>query len=158
MDGEFVICGEGWQLERMRNLAARRGLARRFEFRGWLAPGQLARELAEASLVALPSIWPEPFGLIGIEAHAAGRPVVASATGGIGDWLEDGVSGLLAPPGDPGVLALRLNELLADPGRGREMGEAGRRSVAKRFSRRHHVEAILDAYRAARLRWEDSPR
>ena len=53
----------------------------------------------------MPSLWPEPFGLVGIEALAAGRPVVASATGGIGDWLEDGVGGLMVPPGDPGALA-----------------------------------------------------
>jgi glycosyltransferase involved in cell wall biosynthesis len=156
VDAEFVICGEGWQLERMRALAMRRGVAERFEFRGWLAPGQLSRELAEASLVVLPSVWPEPFGLIGIEAHAAGRPVVASATGGTGDWLEDGVSGLLVAPGEPRELAAKLNELLADPGRRRLMGEAGRRNVAERFSRRRHVEAILDAYRAAGLRWKRS--
>lgn len=156
VEAEFVVCGEGWQLERMQALALRLGVAARFEFRGWLSADQLARELAMASVVALPSLWPEPFGLVGIEAHAAGRPVIASATGGVGDWLEDGVSGLLAAPGDPRALAAKLNELLDDPARRRLMGEAGRRSVAERFSKRRHVEAILDAYRAARLRWERS--
>ena len=154
VDGEFVVCGDGWQLERMQALALRLGVVARFDFRGWLEPEDLARELAEASVVVLPSVWPEPFGLVGIEAHAAGRPVIASATGGVGDWLEDGVSGLLAAPGDPRELAAKLNELLADPERRRLMGEAGRRSVAERFSKRRHVEAVLDAYRCARLRWE----
>ncbi len=102
----------------------------------------------------MPSVWPEPFGLVGIEALAAGRPAVASATGGMGDWLEDGVSGLLAAPGDATDLAAKLNELLADPGRQRVLGEAGRERVAARFSRRHHVAAILDAYGAARSSWQ----
>ena len=158
VEAEFVICGEGWQLERMRALAGRLGVAHRFDFRGWLAPDQLALELAEASLVALPSLWPEPFGLIGIEAHAAVRPVIASAVGGVGDWLEDGISGLLVAPGDAGALAVKLNELLGDPDRRRLMGEAGRRSVTERFSKRHHVAAILDAYREAALRWERTSR
>ena len=156
VEAEFVICGEGWQLERMRALAGRLGVAGRVDFRGWLAPDQLARELAEAAVVALPSVWPEPFGLVGIEAQAAGLPVVASATGGVEDWLEDGVSGLLCTPGEPRELAAKLNQLLADPVRRRMMGEAGRRSVAERFSKLRHVEAILDAYRAAMLRWEST--
>jgi len=155
VEAEFLICGEGWQLEQLRTLAARMGVADRVEFRGWLAADELARELAEASVVAVPSVWPEPFGLVGIEALSAGRPVVASATGGVGDWLEDGVSGLLAAPGDPTDLGVKLNRLLADPARQREMGEAGRRSVAARFSKSHHVEAVLDAYRAAACSWRE---
>jgi glycosyltransferase involved in cell wall biosynthesis len=157
VDGEFVVCGDGWQLPRLRALAGRLGVEERFAFKGWLDAGELARELSEASVLAMPSVWPEPFGLVGIEAHAAGRPVVASATGAIGDWLSDGVSGLLVRPADPGELARALNELLADPARRREMGQAGRANVAERFSPERHVSAILEAYRRARGTWEASP-
>jgi glycosyltransferase involved in cell wall biosynthesis len=153
VDAEFVVCGEGWQLDAMRRLAHELGVGRRVEFRGWLASEELAHELGEASVVVLPSVWPEPFGLVGIEAHAAGRPVVASATGGIPDWLEDGESGLLARPGDPEDLAQKLTLLLDDPLRQRAMGEAGRANVAVRFSPQAHIEAIIDAYRAARATW-----
>jgi glycosyltransferase involved in cell wall biosynthesis len=153
VDAEFVVCGEGWQLEAMRRLAHELGVDERVEFRGWLASEELARELGEASVVVLPSVWPEPFGLVGIEAHAAARPVVASATGGIPDWLEDGKSGLLARPGDPEDLAQKLTLLLDDPARQRAMGEAGQTNVAVRFSPQAHVEAILEAYRAARTAW-----
>lgn len=152
---ELVVCGEGWQLDSMRRLAARLGAAQRIDFRGWLAPERLADELARCSLLAMPSVWPEPFGLVGIEALAAGRPVVASATGGIPDWLADGVSGLLCAPGSPRALAGALGELLADPERRRRMGEAGRRSVAERFTAEHHVRGILDAYAAARSHWRE---
>jgi glycosyltransferase involved in cell wall biosynthesis len=150
VEAEFVVCGDGRRLEAMRRLARRLGVAERVRFTGWLDGAQLAEELASASVLALPSLWPEPFGLVGIEAHAAGRPVVASATGGIADWLEDGVSGMTVPAGDVSRLAAALNELLADPDRRHAMGEAGRRSVAARFSPERHIEALGAAYRAAR--------
>ena len=154
VDGEFVICGDGWQSAAMRKLARRLGVADRVAFRGWLTAEELAEELAQASVVALPSLWPEPFGLVGIEAFSAGRPVVASATGGVFDWLEDGVSGILVPPGDVPALGRALNELLDDPERQRAMGAAGREAVASRFSRERHVAELVKAYRAARSSWQ----
>jgi glycosyltransferase involved in cell wall biosynthesis len=153
VDGEFIVCGDGWRLGAMLRLAERLGVQDRVHFRGWLGAEDLARELADASVVVLPSIWPEPFGLVGIEAFAAGRPVIASATGGVGDWLEDGISGLCVRPGDARELARALNELLADPARQQAMGAAGRQAVADRFSRAHHVRALTDAYQSARSIW-----
>jgi glycosyltransferase involved in cell wall biosynthesis len=153
VDGEFVICGDGRQLEAMRRLALRSGVQKRVTFKGWLNPEQLAQEFANASVVVMPSLWPEPFGLVGIEALAAGRPVIASATGGIEEWLDDGVSGLYVEPGNVGELARALNELLADPDRQSRMGTAGRDAVNKRFSPARHVTGILDAYASARTTW-----
>jgi len=151
--GEFVVCGEGRRLAAMRGLASALDVADRVHFRGWLSAAELARELAEASVVVLPSLWPEPFGLVGIEAFSAGRPVVASDTGGVRDWLDDGVSGVLVPPGDVGALAHALDQLLADPERRRAMGAAGRETVATRFSRERHVASLLEGYRSARSSW-----
>jgi glycosyltransferase involved in cell wall biosynthesis len=156
VEGEFVLCGEGWQLDAMRKLAARLGVAARIRFAGWLGAEELAQELADASIVVVPSRWPEPFGLVGIEALAAGRPVIATSTGGIGDWLTDGVSGLCVPPGDARALALALTELLDDPERQRVMGAAGRETVAARFSAERHVAALLEAYRAAISSWQSA--
>jgi glycosyltransferase involved in cell wall biosynthesis len=154
VEAEFVICGEGKHLESLRRLARRLGVDERVTFTGWLGAEQLARELAEASVVAIPSLWPEPFGMIGIEAFAAGRPVVASATGGVGDWLEHGRSGLCVPAGDVGALAGALSQLLADPARQREMGAAGRIAVGERFTEERHVAALLDAYETATRTWQ----
>jgi glycosyltransferase involved in cell wall biosynthesis len=156
VDAQFVVCGDGWQLEAMRKLARKLGVEERVRFTGWLAPERLARELAEASVVAMPSLWPEPFGLVGIEANAAGRPVVASATGGVRDWLKDGVNGLLVEPGDPRALAAALERLLADPDRQAEMGKAGRAIVAARFTPERHVDALVQAYAQARASWEST--
>ncbi len=154
VEGEFVICGDGWRLRALERMARRLGVERRVSFRGWLGAEDLAEELAQASVVVVPSLWPEPFGLVGIEAFAAGRPVVASATGGIPDWLEDGIGGVLVPPGDAPALALALNELLSDPERQRTMGAAGRELVARRFTAASHVEALVDAYSVARENWQ----
>ena len=101
----------------------------------------------------MPSLWPEPFGLVGIEGFAAGRPAIASATGGIPDWLEDGVNGLCVRPGHAGDLARALNELLSDASLGQAMGAAGRRSVSARFNAERHLRLLLDAYRRAGARW-----
>ena len=152
VDAEFVICGGGRQLEAMRELAAGLGVDDRIRFTGWLEPDELAGELAAASVVVVPSLWPEPFGLVGIEALAAGRPVIASATGGILDWLEDAV-GLRVRPGDATELADALRRLLSEPERQRAMGAAGRRLVAERFSPERHVQALTDAYGRARRDW-----
>jgi glycosyltransferase involved in cell wall biosynthesis len=156
VEAEFVICGSGRRLEALRRLAARLGVEARVSFTGWLAAEQLAAELAEASVVAIPSLWPEPFGLVGIEALSAGRPVVASATGGVEDWLEHGRTGLCVPPGDVQALADALAELLGDPERQQQMGAAGRTAVGERFTESRHVEALLDAYDSAERHWEQA--
>ncbi len=154
VEGEFVICGEGFQAQAMRELAQRLGVERRVHFRGWLDEQELAQELADASVVAVPSLWPEPFGLVGIEALAAGRPVIASATGGIGEWLHEGRTGMSVRPGDPKALARALGELLGDPARQHSMGLAGKQLVEARFSPERHVEALVRAYGSARSAWE----
>ncbi len=153
VDAELVICGDGRRAGALRELARHLGVQQRVSFKGWLAADELAEELANASVVAIPSLWPEPFGLVGIEALAAGRPVVASATGGVRDWLEDGRTGVLVRPGDPGDLARALEELLNDPQRQQTMGLAGQRTVAERFTRERHVVALLECLRAARATW-----
>lgn len=154
VDAEFVVCGDGRELEPTREQALREGVGERVRFRGWLGAEELAGELADASLVVLPSLWPEPFGLVGIEAFAAGRPAVASATGGVGDWLEHGVNGLGVAPGDVDGLVLALDELLADPERQRLMGAAGRETVSRRFSAEAHLAVLLEGYERARTTWE----
>lgn len=75
----------------------------------------------------VPSRWAEPFGLVPIEAASAGRPVVATRTGGLVEVVEDGVTGLLVPPGDPSALAGAIRRLLDDPRAALEMGRAARR-------------------------------
>jgi glycosyltransferase involved in cell wall biosynthesis len=69
-------------------------------FAGWLASAQKTEAMRQADLLAVPSLWPEPFGLVGIEAGCFALPAVGYATGGIPDWLIGGRTGEIAP-GDP---------------------------------------------------------
>ena len=88
----------------------------------------------------------EGLGTSLLDAMAFGRPVVATAAGGIPEAVVDGVTGRLVPVGDPGALATALLEVIADPARGREMGAAGRRRFLERFTDDRMVENTLRVY------------
>jgi glycosyltransferase involved in cell wall biosynthesis len=100
---------------------------------------------ARAAVVACPSRR-EGFGMACAEAMAYGRPVVASAVGGLLDLVVDGETGLLVPPGDVRALRAALERLLGDADLRRRLGSAARRRVAERFSWAAPTEATLAAY------------
>jgi glycosyltransferase involved in cell wall biosynthesis len=112
---------------------------------GFVPPEELARLYRRAAVVACPS-HREGFGVACLEAMAHGRPVVASAVGGLLDLVVDGETGILVPPRD--VLALReaLQRLLSDPELRRRMGEAGRARAAERFSWEAVTRETLEVY------------
>jgi glycosyltransferase involved in cell wall biosynthesis len=89
----------------------------------------------------VPSVWPEPFGQVALEAMVTGRPVVASSTGGLADVVVNGETGILVPPGDVAALREALRTLLDDPERRARMGEAGRRR-ARHFT----VSTVTDRF------------
>lgn len=89
--------------------------------------GEVMGAWNHSALGVVPSIWPEPFGQVAIEAMICGRPVVASAIGGLRDAVVDGETGLLVPPGNPQALRDALCTLLDNPAQRRRMGEAARR-------------------------------
>jgi glycosyltransferase involved in cell wall biosynthesis len=98
--------------------------------------------LAEAMLAVVPSVWPEAFGLAAAEAMAASLPVIASRVGGLPEVVEDGVTGLLVPPGDPQALARALATLLADPQLRLTMGRAGRARAERLFDLRSWTDKV----------------
>ena len=98
-----------------------------------------------ADVVVYPSIAPEPFGLVPVEAMAAGKPVIATRTGGIPESVLDGETGLLVAPNCPDALADALQHLFADPPLSRRMGKAGRRRVLAHFDLHRYLDT-LDAW------------
>jgi glycosyltransferase involved in cell wall biosynthesis len=144
----LLVAGEGWDRLRCERLAHDRGIAERVEFLGHLDASGVRETFARAHVVAVPSRWPEPFGIVGLEAMAVGRPVVASGVGGIPEWLDDWGTGILVPPGDSAALAEAIESLLADPARAEELGAEGHRKV-ERFSPESHVERLLSVYERA---------
>jgi glycosyltransferase involved in cell wall biosynthesis len=115
---------------------------------GMLPHDELLRAYGRASVVAVPSRR-EGFGVVCAEAMAHGRPVVASAVGGLLDLVEDGVSGLLVPPRDPVALRAALTRLLDDAELRGAMGAAARERIRRHFSWPVWQEAVLGAYAEA---------
>lgn len=101
--------------------------------RGFVPHDELAALYERAAVVACPS-HREGFGVVCAEAMAHGRPVVASAVGGLLDLVVDGETGLLVPPGDVQALRAALERLLGDAGLRKRMGEAARKRIRERFS------------------------
>lgn len=138
----------GWE-ERARAARARDSRLD-FSFAGWLERGPVADLFERADLLALPSIWPEPFGLVGIEAGLRGTPTAAFRVGGISEWLTDGINGRLAP-GDPPTalgLAAAIAKCLSDPAEHARLSRNAR-ETALRFSGERHLEELSSILREA---------
>ncbi len=133
--------------EEMTGLAARLGIADGLLATGWLAGDELRAAYRVADVVATPSLCFESFGLINLEAMAAGRPVVASMWGGPADVVVDGVTGFLVNPVQVDSLANRLLQLLQDPELSRRFGEAGRRRAQEVFGMEAAIDSSLSVYR-----------
>ena len=127
------ILGEGNHRAHCEKLAVKLGLADRVHFKGFVPQEELKSYYLDCSLFTVSSVWPEPFGMTGPEAMHFGLPVVAFDAGGIGEWLVDGHNGYLVPWMDLASYANRIEELLLNKERGREMGERGREWVNQRY-------------------------
>jgi glycosyltransferase involved in cell wall biosynthesis len=144
-----VVAGTGPAEAWLREKARAEGLAERVHFTGWLESGAIETLYARADLVVCPSVWDEPFGLVGIEAYAHGKPVVAFDVGGIPEWLLDGETGFLVPRKDTGAMAAAIDRLLADSALRARLGAAGRDLERTRFSRERHLDAFEAVLRSA---------
>jgi glycosyltransferase involved in cell wall biosynthesis len=142
----LVVAGDGPQRPALARLAGALGVGTRVQFLGQLSTPELAQEYLTAAVVVVPSLWPEPLGMVGPEALSFARPVVGSGVGGMGEWLMDAVTGLVAPAGDPVALSRQVNRLLDDPALARRLGRAGRQLIEQRFSVGHHVDALLRVF------------
>ena len=133
---ELVVAGDGYNRKNVEEHLKRTGVAEeRVIFDGYVDSQERLQSLYQsAAVVAIPSLWPEPFGIVGLEALKQGKPVVAFDVGGIREWLSDGNVGLLADPGDARDLAAKLLQLLRDPARRRRLGLSGRKHVRENFS------------------------
>src|SRR2546425_4595012 len=144
----LTIVGEDWGgVAMLRSLARALGVERQIIFTGALPRDEVIQAYASADIFVLPSLF-EPFGIVLLEAMAAGLPVVASAVGGIVDVVADGKTGLLVPPGKPLALAAGLEQLVSDSSlRARMAGEARRRVSG--YSWDLIVPRVVEVYREA---------
>ena len=150
-DLHFIIAGEDSSAQKEHLLAlqvliAEVGLEKRIHHFGWLDD---IAELYCAIDIFVSASHSESFGLAMAEAMASGTPVVATATDGASEIIEDGVTGLLVSIGDADSLAGSVAGLLGDEKRRQKLAEAGRLSVGERFSLERMVEATEQVYRKA---------
>jgi rhamnosyl/mannosyltransferase len=145
---ELVIVGDGPLRGELETQARRNGLLGRVRFTGDLPDKELRQEVRRARALVLPSVQPsETFGLVQLEAMAAGLPVISTRLPtGVAEVNLDGVTGRVVPPGEVGALANVLAEVLAHPAQARRWGEAGRRRVRERYTRDTMVTRLESWY------------
>ncbi len=143
-DAHLVVVGDGELRSDLERQARELRVADRVHFTGWRR--DIPQVIAELDVVALTSRNERtPVSLI--EAHAGAKAAVATDVGGVRSVVLHEETGLIVPPGDAGAVASALERLLADPGRARGMGAAGRRHVTARFGQERLIEDIRALYR-----------
>ena len=143
---ELRLVGEDWGGLAVVERATRdRALAGSVHALGVVPRAALVGEMLRADVLVLPSTF-EPFGIVLLEAMAAGLPVIASRVGGIPEIVSDGETGILVRPGDPAELRDAIERLRSDRSVGLRMGAAGRRQV-ERYSWRRIGPQFLDLFR-----------
>jgi glycosyltransferase involved in cell wall biosynthesis len=137
----LAVAGDGPDRPRLEADCRRLGVPA--EFLGWVEADRRTNEMRSADVLLVPSVWPEPFGLVGIEAGCVGLPAAAFAAGGVPDWLDPGVSGELAPADPPaaaGLAAAVVRAVAADSHRHRLA--AGAWEAAGRFTPAAHLARL----------------
>ena len=145
---EAVVVGDGPLLSEAVHEVAAHGLSRRVTFAGAVNADVLRGHYETCSFLAMPSLIPESFGMVGVEAMSFGKPVVAFGAGGIHEWLEDKVNGLMVEHGDVKQFAGKLDLLLKDGPLRRRLGSAGFAAVKARFGVDHHADRLVELYEA----------
>lgn len=150
VDARLLVCGAGPKLREYKRFVGLRGI-RDVEFLGRVSDKEKVRYFASADIFCAPNTGQESFGIVLLEAMAAGVPIVASDIHGFKRVVERNVQGLLVEPRNPRALAAALYTLARDPDLRHEMGDAGR-ARAPEFSWDRVTERIVDFYYETRER------
>ncbi len=145
---KLYIAGKGPYQPELAELAQSQGVADRVIFVGYVNDHDRNELLNQSEVAVIPSLY-EPFGIVALEAMAAGLPVVVSDTGGLRDVIEHGVDGYCVPPDDSELLAYYISELLNNPELARHFTRRARRNVAVKFNWRQIASDTLKVYARA---------
>ena len=144
---ELLFIGDGPERATLEAAAKQAPLTERVRFTGRLAPTELDEELAQASVVVVPSLGGEVFGLVVAENMQRGIPVIASDLGSFVEVM--GNSDAIVRAGDAAELARKISELLRSPSRTQQLSIAGKQRAASQFSLREMIEKHIAVYRQA---------
>lgn len=143
---QVVFAGDGPLVNKVRDASR---VSKNIRYLGKLGSEELSAAFRGARTVVMPIRWLEPFGLVGIEAMAHARPVVAYRMGGVGEWLQDGVTGMAVRPGDRDGLWRAVASLVSDVAMAAEMGGRGRELVRSKYRPRHGLAEVERVYNEA---------
>ncbi|MFF0153441.1 glycosyltransferase family 4 protein [Micromonospora sp. NPDC005203] len=143
-----VIAGDGPYRAELEAEVHRRGLGGMVTMPGFLGGTDLPALMAASDCFAVPSIY-EPFGMVALEGAAAGTPLAVAATGGLGEIVEPGVTGMTFRPHDPDGLTDAIDALLSDPDRARVMARRARRMVHDQYGWSAIAQRTAASYAAA---------
>ena len=119
------------------------------EVLGWKPLEDVLTAMKDARFLIFPSVWYETFGLVVVQAFAAGLPVIASGHGAMTSMIQDGVTGLHFRPGDPADLARQVRWALAHPGEVSTMRKRARVEYEAKYSADRNYTALMEAYALA---------
>ena len=155
-DVSVLIAGDGPEKEKLQARARELGFQDSVIFAGNQDNNDLPWFYADADIVAIPSLK-EATSIAGLEAMASARAVVATNVGGLPEIIEDGVSGLLVPPRDPGALSVAIARLLETPELRKQLGLAARSCVERKFTWEQVASETTTAYERAIAVWHRRP-
>jgi glycosyltransferase involved in cell wall biosynthesis len=141
----LLVVGSGEDAERFRTFSHERGLDPHVTFLGQVDNQRIASIYQEIDVLVVPSVWPENSPVTITEAMASGIPVIASDVGGIGELVEDGVTGYLIPLRDSLAIAERIGRFLKRPELLKSMGERARGRI-QAYQMRQQVNRIVEVY------------
>ena len=144
---DIWLAGRGDRMKaNIEKIVAKHGIEERVRFCGFLDRPELYAAIRQSKVVALPTLWPEPFGRVPLEAALCERPVVSFATGGLVELIEHGKTGLLVSKADYGTLWEEILGLIRAPERAEAMALRARAALGATYSETRAREAFFELF------------
>jgi glycosyltransferase involved in cell wall biosynthesis len=140
------IVGDGPMLGELKTQAEKQGINDKVIFHGWKHREEIKQILRSSYLLAFPSIYPEAFGITGIEAMMNAKPVVGFDVGGVSTWLKNGETGFLIPRGDIEQFKQKIELLLNDSSLYQFLSEQSRMAAIKNYVPEVHMNKLVHLY------------
>jgi glycogen synthase len=145
---KLLIAGDGYLKGDLESIASLSGVRSRVIFAGYVGDDDLTDLFLSSEVMAIPSVY-EPFGVVALEAMAAGLPVVASAVDGLAEIIKHEENGILVFPRDSSSIAWGLSRVLSDPGNTQRLTNNASKEIETRFSWKAVARDTLNAYEEA---------
>jgi len=139
------IVGDGQDIDYFKSIVPK-SFKEKIIFHGWKSRTDIHKMMSNCYLLVFPSIYPEAFGISGIEAMMRGKPVVGFDVGGVNTWLKDGETGFLVTSKDKESLALKIQTLITDTKLYNKFANNSRRLALEKFQPKFHLKKLKNIY------------